>query len=164
MASSIKQKGFGLLEVVIGLGILAVAFFSLITVSESILRVSRTNSDMIQADYLLQEGAEAMRSIRDGGWTPYIMPLSVFANTNIKFYIAQSGQQWQATSTPEIIGKFYRYVQVANVYRGPTQDIVQSGGTLDNNTRKFTVTVAWPEAGATTTRSSSFYLTNYFND
>ena len=163
-SSKLKQAGFGLLEVLVGLGILGVAFFTLVSVSRSVLELSRVTSQAIQADFLIEEGVEAMRSIRDAGWATYITPLS---GTNyLRFVMGTSTGSWQTTTTPEIINNiYYRSVAVASVERNSSsQDIVTSGGTTDSSTKKFTVSVSWRALRATTTRSVSFYLTNYFND
>jgi len=154
------KKGFGLLEVLIGLGILSVAFFALLTVSRSILQVSRAATYSLSADFLLEEGVEAIRSIRDRNWTEDIATLP----DNFYLYFDETLSRWESTTTPEVIeGTFTRELAISDVYRDGDDDIAASG-TLDPGTKKFVVTVTWQGTNATTTRSMSVYLTNYFND
>jgi len=157
-----KERGFGLLEVVVGLSILSLSYFALSNVARQMVRVGRETSRDLVASYLLEEGVEAIRAIRDGGWTTYITPLS---GTKYLTFRTSPSALWQTTDTPETIDSVYsRSFDVASVYRDINQDITTSGGMLDPNTKKFTVTVTWHGSNATTTRSVATYLTNYFND
>ena len=153
------KSGFGLLEVLVGLAILSVSFFALLTVSRGILVSSRETTRNLQASFLLEEGIEALRFIRDQGWTTYITPLS---GTSSLAFNAESG--WSTTAPPEVIDViFLREFGVYDVYRDGDDDIADSG-TLDTNTKKFSVAVSWQGPNGTTTRMVSTYLTNYFND
>jgi prepilin-type N-terminal cleavage/methylation domain-containing protein len=159
------NRGFGMLEVLVGLTVLSISFFALLSVSRAMLEASRQTSNMIVADYLLEEGIEAVRSIRDRGWTANISSLS--GTTSLAFSIATSSPRWNTTSTAEVInGKYWRSVNIASVKRHSTsKDILTDGsGDDDSNTKKITVTVSWMGVAGTTTKSLSTYLTNYFND
>jgi type II secretory pathway pseudopilin PulG len=155
------RKGFSLLEVVVGISIIFLALFSLAMISRGILVARQQASLALQANFLLEEGAEAIRLIRDKGWTTYISGLS---GTNYLYFVAGgSTSTWQTTTTPETIGVFGRSFTVSAVRRNGNDDIDPTG-TNDPSTRLFDVTVAWPGSSGTSTRSVSFYLTNYFND
>lgn len=162
MQSAKLKQGFGLLEVLLGMAILSVSFFVLFGVAQSTLRVSRINGQSLTANFLLEEGIEALRSVRDDGWTANIAPLS--GTRYLSF--STSSSKFTTTTTPEIINSlFYRSFTIDDVYRDTsTKDIMATGGILDENTKKFTINVGWRGGNATTTRSVSTYLTNYFND
>ncbi|HEY4518450.1 MAG TPA: prepilin-type N-terminal cleavage/methylation domain-containing protein [Candidatus Paceibacterota bacterium] len=156
-----KQGGFGLVEVIIGLSILAISFFSLVLVGRNVTKLTVSTTRSLQADFLLEEGIEATRSIRDRGWSASLSALS--GTSSLTF--ATSPSRWMVTTTPEIIDDiFYRTIAVYPVSRDFNDDIVLAGGTPDPNTKKITTVVSWNTGQATSSISASTYLTNYFND
>lgn len=155
------KRGFGIAEVIVAAALISASIYGLLSVSQNFLRLSRETSHSVKASYLLEEGVEAIRSIRDRGWTANITPLL----TDTTYYLHWDGEIWEATTTPELIDDFFtRVFVVDNVYRDANDDIAETG-TLDPDTKKFTVSVSWPtQSGATTARSVSTYYTNFFND
>ena len=145
-----------------GVSIIFLTLFSLAVISRGIIIARREASLALQADFLLEEGAEAIRFIRDQGWTDNISNLS--GTHYLVFVPGVSTSTWQVTATPETIGVFSRSFVVENVNRNDNDDIDDVGGSNDSNTRKFDVSIFWPGKSGTSTRSVSFYLTNYFND
>ncbi len=156
-----KQKGFSLLEVVIGLGILSFIIFGLFSVSELSLRIIHENTKNIQAAFLLEEGIEAIRVLRDSGWQLNIQPL----NSSTDYYLEFSGAIWKSTTTNLYIDNiFERKFVFSDVYRN-TDDDISDSGTLDSNAKKVTVYVSWLLPGTgTTTKSISTYLINLFKN
>lgn len=63
-----KNKGFSLTEVIIGIFILTVAIVSASTLLNSLLRSNENNLTTIQANYFAMEGLEAVRNVRDSNW------------------------------------------------------------------------------------------------
>ncbi len=150
------------MEVVIAVGIISIALFSLAGVSGTALRISEENAKNFQADFLLEEGMEAARVLRDSSWNRNIVPLSIGTN----YYLNFSNNEWQATTTPSafVDGIFARSFSFQSVYRDVNDDIVSSGGILDSNTKKITVSVSWFSRNATTTKSISTYITNFLKN
>ncbi|MEK7647294.1 MAG: hypothetical protein AAB378_02900 [Patescibacteria group bacterium] len=156
----IFNGGFGLAEIVVGAAIISVSLFGLVAASQLALRVADENTKRVQASFLLEEGVEAVRVLRDGGWNVYMAPLSVGSAHYLEF----SGSFWRATTTNIFVdGKFERSFTVNNVYRNVNDDIA-GAGTLDPDTKKVTVTVAWRARTGTTTESISTYFTDLFNN
>lgn len=155
------QRGFGLVEVLVGAAIISGVLISLLGVAGNFVRVSHATVKATQAAYLLEEGMEAVRLIRDEGWTENIVPLTV----GTLYYLEWSGTSWVATTSPvSIDDMFERSFVLENVYRDGNDDIAGSG-TIDSNTRALTVTVSWRGTGqATTSKSLSTYITNFFLD
>lgn len=147
------------MEVIVAAAIISLALFALINVLQKTLWVADLSVKNIQAAFLLEEGMEALRSLRDSGWSAKIAPLPT--STPYYFYFNASG--WQATTTNVYIdGVFERSFLLANVFRDANDNIAASGA-LDPNTRKITVSVSWKtKTNATTTRQTSTYLTNLF--
>lgn len=143
------------------ISILAVVLAALGSVSTKILSSSLDNTSKIQAAYLAEEGLEAVRLMRDQSWDNNIATVP----TGNEFYLYYDGTGWSATSTSLLIdGYFERVVVLRDVRRDNSQRIVDSGGSVDPNIKKVTVSVSWNSRGATTTRAISTYLANVFNN
>lgn len=155
-----KQKGFTLLEVIIGVTVILSSIFSLLSISYLSTKVSGTNILNFQAAFLLEEGAEAIRILRDSSWQNNIQAL----NNSTNYYLSFDGQKWQATTTNILIDNFFeRKFTIEESYRDGNYDLSQSG-TIDPETKKINVFVSWPSRNGTTTQSISFYLTNLFKN
>lgn len=149
-----------MVEVVIGSAIVLLVVGAAVGSFATFMRLSTGNTSYVQAGFLLDEGAEAIRFIRDNGWTSKI---SVLTPGN-SYYFFRNQNGWQATTTPEWIdGKFLRSFSVSNVSRNGS-DNISSSGAVDLNTKKVTISVSWLRAGATTTMPLSLFITNIFNN
>jgi len=156
-ASSQKVWGFSLIEVVVGVSIIATVLISLVSTYGLFLNAALENTKKIQSAYLLEEGLEAIRSIRDESWSVNITPLE----TNVNYGLIFSDSKW-STSTPSFVDNvFWREFSVEEVERDLSDDITSSG-IPDPNTKFFTVSVSWLDDGATTTKSISTYLSKIF--
>jgi len=155
------KAGFALIEALVASAVIALVLAGVVAALLLTLRSALGNTASVQSAFLAQEGIEALRILRDNGWSANIASHP----SGVNFYLVFDGTTWQATTTNRSIdGTFERSAALADVYRNGNEDIVQSGGTLDPNTKKVTVSVSWREGGATTTRSLSAYLTNMFNN
>jgi len=156
-----SQAGFTIVEAIVAAAICLGVVLGIAGAFSLTLRSSLGNSARLQAAFLEEEGLEAARILRDSGWTSNIA--SHAAGT--PFYLTFDGTTWKATTTNAYIGAtFERTIVIDNIYRDGSKNIVQSGGTLDANTKKVTVTVSYRQGSATTSRSLSTYLTNIFNN
>ncbi len=161
-----STTGFTLIEIVIASSIIVTSFVAILAAYSYIIRAEKNNTKLVKSIYLLEEGEEAVRYLRDKGWTANIASLST--STNYYLYFSASGGvgTWQSTTTRQVYdGIFERKVTFGNLYRNnTTQDLSTSsaGAILDTKIRKVTVSVSWIGAsGATTTRTLSTYLTNF---
>ncbi len=159
------KKGFSLVEVIVASTIIGVSMVAMINAFGYFIRAEIGNTKLVKATYLLEEGVEATRYLRDKGWTQNIAPLS----TTTSYYLALSTTNgvatWSATTTRQIYdGVFERTIVLASVLRENTTKNIStavSGTSVDTNTRKLTVTVSWPGiSGATSTQTISAYITN----
>lgn len=147
-----QQKGFSLVEVILAISILLAIFLSASSFFLTALDVSETTTRHIQSTYLVEEGIEAIRALRDAGWTPYIMPLS----TTTAYYLLWTGSQWSPTTTPQKTENIYtRSFVVEDVFRDAATYDIASSGTFDRDTKKFTFTVAWPTTNGTGTSTET---------
>ncbi len=162
-----KKKGFSLVEIVIGAAIIASAGVAILNSYAYIIQSEIRMNKSIEATYLAEEGIEAMKYLRDKGWTANILSLSTSSTYYVMLNNASGIGSWVATTTSQIENTiFTRKITLGNVNRSAmTYDIVTSGGTYDSNTRKITVTVTWPTFNnATMTKSLSTYIANINNN
>lgn len=160
MITSTKKNisGFGLVEVLVGMSIISLALMGAVFLGGSYEKLSRKTRAAIKAEFLLEEGVEGLRSMRDTGW----QRVAVLA-TGVQYFMLLENGAYAATTSPQLIDDRYtRTVIVAPVYRDNNFRIVSSGGSLDNETKDVLVSISWVEGNATTTRSLRTYLANLF--
>jgi len=148
-------NGFFLVEVLVATAVIGTVLVVLIGAVSNSVAISRLALERTQASYLLEEGAEAMKSIRDNAWTS-ITGLTM----GTTYYLSWSGSIWTTTTTASKIGNFTRTVVCQNVSRDSNNDIVTSGGTNDTGTKKCTITVTWPSYNGTITETLAEYITD----
>lgn len=165
-----NNLGFTLIEVLVACSIITVSMLALMTTAQKGLSLSNQALIKSQANILLEEGAEAVKSIRDNDWTA-ISSLSLntayhlYFNTNTKLWSLNLSTTNLSGSIPSypVDGVFGRTVTIASVGRDANYDILASGGTVDTGTKKVTVTTTWNSPTGVNTKSLSFYITNIFN-
>lgn len=150
-----KNRGMGLIEVIIGLAIISTSFLAVVTSYSFFIRVAIRNAETTKANFLVEEGVEVVRFLRDSSWGDF----STLA-TSTNHYLSFDGGVWMATSSNIYIDdRFERKFVLGDVYRDGAGDIAPLG-TFDEGTRKVEIYVSWPIAGATTTLSAETYLSN----
>lgn len=157
-----QRKGFTLIEVVLGVGILTMFFLANALYYEQARRVSEQTTRRIQSGFLLEEGVEAVKLMRDAGWSARVATLT----NGTRYYLHWDGSAWLATTTPEQIENiFTRFFVLSPVERDAGDNIVSSGGVLDPGSRKAVVTVEWDtQKTASSSESIETYITNLFNN
>lgn len=147
--------GFTIFEVVIAVAIIAMTFFGMTAAFQGSLQLARQNLRTTQASFLLEEGVEAVKVIRNDNWS------NITALTpGTTYYFNWNGTTWEETNTNQFIdGLFERSFVLEEVARDAEDDIAASG-TTDSGTRKVTVTVSWWSGSATTSREIQTYITD----
>lgn len=160
MEKARNSKGFGLVEAVVAVSIAAFSILAVWKVYTSFLKLSISNPSLFQSSFLAEEGIEAMKFMRDSGWSANIEALS----TSVPYALVFDGSAWKATSTLALIdGKYDRRVMLHDVYRDASGNIASSGS-FDPGTRKVTVTVSWRKGSATTTKEVITYVSKIFDN
>jgi type II secretory pathway pseudopilin PulG len=141
-----NEKGISIIELLTVIAIIMVALISLLGVAAFSLRSSILIKETTQANNLAQEAIEAVRNFRDGTiWdTNGLGVLTVGAS----YYIQKTTDippKWQLSSVEETIGSYKREVVFSSVQRDTNDNIVESGGANDPNTKKLTATVTWKD-------------------
>lgn len=146
-----------MVEVLIVSSIIVVSFLASIAVAQKSIIVSRQALHATQASFLLEEGAEVVRIMRDSNWVN-ITALS----TSTVYYPTFLSNAWSLSATPNTVGIFTRTVDIDAVNRNAsTQDIATSGND-DVGTRLVNITVSWNEGATTINKTLSYYISNIF--
>lgn len=156
-----RQKlvcGFMMVEILVAVSIITASILASMTVSQKSIYVARDSFHATQAAFLLEEGAEVVRIVRDNAWSN-ISGLS--AGTN--YYPTFSGGTWTLSSTSNTVGIFTRTVTKTSVNRDNTTKDIAGSGTDDPGTKLITVTVSWVEGGVTIIKTLPFYITDIFS-
>lgn len=142
-----NKRGVSIIEILIVIAIIVIALSSLLGISTFSLKISTLIKETGQANNLAQEAMEAVRNFRDGtDWN--VDGLGTLATTTVFYHPEKSTDilpKWQMISGAEIIDGFLRKIVFDDVFRDENDNIVDSGGTIDPNTKKITVTVSWKE-------------------
>ncbi len=151
-----KQLGFFLIEVVIASALAGGILISLLGLVQKTVDVSKRSLERTQAGYLLEEGSEAVKIIRDAGWS------SISSLTNdTTYYLSWNGSTWTATTAPSVVDSFTRTVVFSAVSRDVNDDIVSGSGSYDDSrTRMATVTVSWTAPSGVQTETLVFYISD----
>jgi len=173
VSNSKLSRGVSMIEVVIGTAILLLAMTGLLTAYNVFVRAGTKTMQTVQASYLLEEGVEAVSTIRDKGWAANIASLSLATN----YYLYWSSGRWNLTTTPSLIDNFYtRYIVFSSVYRDANDEVANSddynssddyigfGDTLDPGTIRVRVYVKWQDSKTIKSRTIATYLTNLYNN
>ncbi|MCF7865546.1 MAG: hypothetical protein K9M11_03500 [Candidatus Pacebacteria bacterium] len=160
-----KIQGVSVVEVLVASAIIMTSVISILGVYSGLTSISLRNTSKVQAGMLLDEGAEALRFMRDVSWNTNIGPLVNGTTYWLYWDYSTSTYGWRATTTQNLIDdQFDRSIVLASVNRdATTYNIVSSGGTLDTGTRKATITTSWFDKTSTSSKSIVMYLYNTYN-
>lgn len=147
-----------MVEILVSASIIVAVVLAAMAVAQKSIQLSNRSLHTSQASFLLEEGAEAVRILRDNAWNN-ISSLDV----NITYYPTFSEGTWFLSSNSSTIGKFTRTVNIANVSRNNSTGDIAVSGTDDPGTKLITITVFWLEGGQTISKTLPFYITDIFS-
>jgi type II secretory pathway pseudopilin PulG len=163
-------SGFTIIEVLVACSIITISMFALMQTAQKGIILSRYALEKSQASLLLEEGAEAVKSIRDNNWAVIDgvntnASYHLFFNTTTKLWLLDSSEIVLSGTIPmyPIDGVFDRTVTISNVSRDSNDNIVSTGGVIDSRTKKVLVTVTWSKGGVLNSKSLTFYVADIFN-
>ena len=156
------NKGFSLVEILVGSGIICLSLLLVIDLETSVSRIGFNSLSTVKANMLAEEGVVAVENAKDISWQN-INTL----NNNIPYNLVWDDtlSSWQILATSTLIdNKFNRTVTFYPVNRDNYSfNILDQGGSVDFDTRKFIVNVVWFDGSGTSTRSLSSYVYNPIN-
>jgi type II secretory pathway pseudopilin PulG len=150
-----SQLGFFLIEVVVASAVIGTVLIYMISTINGSVDVSKRALERTQASYLLEEGVEVTKGVRDNGWSGIA---AVTLGTS--YYTVWTGSSWTLSSTPQTIGGFTRTIVFSAVSRDGNSDIVATGGTIDTGTKKGVVAVSWNTPTGPRTERVTFYISD----
>lgn len=153
-----NNQGFLLLEVIIVISIISISVWAIMSVAQKSIQLSQRSLHANQATFLLEEGAEAIRIIRDSAWSNIAS-----LNMDTDYYLSFSGNTWTLTSNPETIGNFGRRVRFSNVNRDALTGSIDPTGSADAGTKLVSIYIDWFEGSNLTNRTLEFYLSDIFS-
>ena len=164
------KKGFTIVEVIIACAIITITVLSLMSAASKGIELSGRALRQSQANTLLEEGAEAVKTIRDQNWstisalslnTPYYL----FYNINTNVWSLSNSLSTPTSSIPTypIDDIFSRQVVFEEVYRDGNDDIQEGGTYLDDSTKKVTISVSFVHSEDEISKDLVFYLADIFN-
>ena len=156
------ERGFELVEVVLAAGILSLSLLAIIAIGGRSILVSRKALETYTASTLLEEGAEATRTIRDNGW---INISGLTSGTTYYPAFDPGTDTWSFSTSPSdgAVGIYTRSMVMSDVSRDVGDDISSSGAN-DPGTKLFTETVTWSESDEPVmSEHLSFYLSDIFS-
>jgi len=159
--SSLK-KGQSLIELLLVIGLSAILLPALLTGFVASREGKAQHGQRTQAVALLKTTVEAVRSVREKGWSN--LPANGIYHPEV------SGSSWSlvAGEYEDPVTGFKTKVEISNVNRGtcPGPDcgkIVTTGGTTDPSTKKAVGTISW-NLPYPSSINSTFYITRYLNN
>src|SRR3989344_2545449 len=153
-----KNLGFLMVEVLVVVAIITGAVLVAMGVAQKSIYVYRQALHTQQAAFLLEEGAEGVRIIRDNGWDN-ISSLTFVSD----YYLVFDGGTWILSTTSNTAGIFTRKVNVSAVNRDNVTGDISGEGTEDAGSRLITITVSWLEGGTTVTKTLPLYIMDIFS-
>lgn len=149
------KNGQSLVEIIVAMALAALLLPALLTGLVAAREGKAQQIQRTEATAYLIEAQEAMRSIRELGWSAI--------STNGIYHPVISGSAWALASGSQTINEYQRSIEISDVRRNSAGDIVQSGGNLDPSTRRIDINVSWISPLPTQITSTA-YLTRYLDN
>jgi Tfp pilus assembly protein PilV len=156
------RAGFSLIEIVAGIAMLTIFLVSINAYYRKVLEVSQDTTRHIQSSFLLEEGLEVLRSLRDQSWTTHIASLTPGGT----YYLYWDGSAWSATTTEQVVERWFTRSFVLEEVLRDGSDNIAAAGVLDPGTRKVVVSVTWvrKSGAASSTDVAETYMTDLFSN
>jgi len=150
-----KYKSFSLIEIILAIAIFMILAVTGITTILHSFSVNKLGEEQTNADLYAQEGLEAVRSIKNQGWS------NISADVQTKGLQSSNGY-WEFNGTGDSKDKYTRTILISSVNRDGSGNIIESGGSVDPDTLKVTSAVSWNFSGPRNdVVTYSTYLTNF---
>lgn len=149
MLSKIQFYSFGIVELIVAIGIFITIAAAGTVVVLGGFSLNRLGDEETEASLVAQEGLEAVRSIKNKDWANI---------SNGTYGLDKSSGTWEFSGSSNVNGKFTRQVVIEDVQRNAEGNIVESGGTVDSSIKKVTARVNW---NFSPTRANTVELTTY---
>src|SRR5258708_3473724 len=130
------QSGFSVIEVMLASALFVIFSTGIVSVVLQGFDANRLGSEETIANQYASEGLEAVRSIKNQGFTKLV-------NSGGTGVIRNASNVWAFGGGSNAFAKYLRVITIADAQRDSSGNIVASGGTIDPNIKKVTSTVTW---------------------
>lgn len=153
------HRGITVVEILFGVAIMA-SFMGLLTLAFMLyLQVATAGPKHTAAVFLVDEGIEAIRSMRGRGWDEHIDTLG----NGVTYYLYLDNGVWVATTTEQVVdGTFIREFVLSEVKRDGGGSITDASGILDGGSRKVDINVEWDGLIGSSEIEMSAYIMDIF--
>lgn len=156
-----KLSGFTIIEVIIACTIISVTILTLTQAAAKGIELSLRSLNQTEASMLLEEGAEAVKTIRDTSWDN-ISGLTPETDYYLTFDSGLGAWSLGMSPTPLVDSIFDRKVIISEVLRDSDGNISEVGN-IDPGTKKVTINVVWIDHGVSVSKNLVLYLADVFN-
>lgn len=156
---NISQKGFGLIEILLVVGVGMATFLGIEQYLNLSLRAAVQDSYQTEALYWVKANLEQARAVRDEDWA--LISSLILGNQYNFIANGATPEKWTVQTGSRSESRYTVWFTASQVQRDANSDIVVIGGTVDPNTLKINSNVSWDESGAAKQISISEYLVNF---
>src|SRR3989344_1059226 len=130
------HRGQSLIEIIIVIGISAIILPALFAGFIASREGKAQQFQRLEATALTKEAFEAVRSVREKGWSTFAI--------NGTFHPEESADfSWVLMTGTETINGYIRQIEISDVYRDASGAITLTSGALDPSTKRVRVIVSW---------------------
>jgi prepilin-type N-terminal cleavage/methylation domain-containing protein len=156
-----KKNGFSLVEVLIASAMISLVAFSLVTATSKGLELSDKALNQIKVNNIIEEGIEAVKTIRDTDWDT-IENLEIETDYYLRFETSSNLWELVELEVP-VDGIVNRKITFHNIERDANTDDIVASGTLDDGGRRVDISITYLYKEQTINKEASFYLFNLFD-
>lgn len=158
---SLKQKGISIVEIIVAAGILGVVVVGISGAIQIYLKIVYQNTRETQAVILLDETAEALQYLRDVSYSSNFETI----DENEEYTIFWNGTGYELGTSPITLPyDMTRTITFEDVVRDGSDQIVESGGSDDPDTKKALITITWPYTDTVKTITSEILIHNTYDN
>ncbi|XOU94294.1 MAG: type IV pilus modification PilV family protein [Candidatus Kerfeldbacteria bacterium] len=129
-----NNKGFSVIELMIAMTVFIMVVSGIMFLVLDAQSANRQGAERTKASLISQQGIEATYSIANQGWKNLV---------DGTYGIDDTGMIWEWLGNSNVIDFFTRQIIIDSVYRDINGDIVETGGSIDFDSKKVTVKTIW---------------------
>lgn len=151
---NINNKGLSVIEVILAAAIFVIFSAGAVSLILHSLSSTRLSGEQLIANTYASEGIDAVKSIANQSYANLVNTLGVGVSVN-------GSNVWTFSGTNNTFDKYTRVITIEDAQRDGSGNVVNSGGTVDPNTKKVTSTVTWQFSS---NRNNDVTLTTYITN
>jgi prepilin-type N-terminal cleavage/methylation domain-containing protein len=140
-----KDKGFGLIEIIISIALVTIFLLTFTTLTLEAIKISQTNTKELKATMCLQELIEIAKDLEQSNWEE--ITNSNCYDPNVCHPEIQDNK-WILVPGEENLDGYQRSLSIEPVYRDQLSFpniIVSNNGVLDPDTKKIVTKISWDD-------------------